>query len=218
MEVRLVIKKGATRSKVIKLRNTETIVGRRNDCDLRIESSAVSRRHCLLRVHGGKLTIEDLDSINGTLVNGEKVKGKATLKPGDKLQIGPVTFHVEVGEEMPEAPPPTPKPVVKTHSSKRLKPESPTARIPPRHRDEEEEELDVLPFADDSNDEPPPTKRSSKKQPPVAEELDPSDSVMEAMEVAEELESNEQWHLPESEDLRDILADMDEDEDKPLKT
>ena len=59
MQVKLIVKKGSTRAKVVHLQSAETIVGRRNDCDLRILSSQVSRRHCLLSVHDQQLSVED---------------------------------------------------------------------------------------------------------------------------------------------------------------
>src|SRR5207244_4199000 len=73
----------------------ETIVGRRRDCDLRIRSSEVSRRHCLLSFQDGVLHVEDLDSVNGTFVNGVRVSGRQVVRPGDRLDVGPIQFLVE---------------------------------------------------------------------------------------------------------------------------
>jgi pSer/pThr/pTyr-binding forkhead associated (FHA) protein len=71
------------------------IVGRRKGCGLRIPSAEVSRTHCKLSTTEGYLTVEDLDSANGTLLNGEPVTGKEIVRPGDRLQIGPATFVVQ---------------------------------------------------------------------------------------------------------------------------
>src|SRR6516165_8996455 len=95
MQVKLIVKKGTNRARVVNLQSAETIIGRRHDCDLRILSSQVSRRHCLLSIHDGYLTVEDLDSVNGTLVNGKRVAGKQPLRPGDRLEVGPLRFTVE---------------------------------------------------------------------------------------------------------------------------
>src|SRR5437588_3284299 len=95
MEVNLVVKRGASSKRVMRLKSEETIVGRRKDCDLRIRSAEISRRHCLLSYHDGVLHVEDLDSVNGTYVNGTRVTGRQIVRPGDILEIGPMRFAVE---------------------------------------------------------------------------------------------------------------------------
>src|ERR1700746_1475281 len=95
MDVRLVLEQGSSRKRHVRLHSSETIVGRRHDCDLRIKSAEVSRRHCLLTFHDGCLRVEDLDSVNGTFLNGSRVVGKQVVRPGDYLEIGPARFLVE---------------------------------------------------------------------------------------------------------------------------
>src|SRR5437016_5264423 len=95
MNVQLLVNKGATRGKKIQLRHETTIVGRRRDCNLCIPSSEVSRRHCLLQYQDGYLTIEDLNSINGTFLNEERIAQRSVVYPGDRLIIGPVQFTVQ---------------------------------------------------------------------------------------------------------------------------
>jgi predicted component of type VI protein secretion system len=72
-----------------------TVVGRREDCDLRIPLSDVSRKHCRLVVDGDTVKVEDLGSSNGTYVNAERIQ-QAELHAGDTLQIGPVVFVLQV--------------------------------------------------------------------------------------------------------------------------
>jgi predicted component of type VI protein secretion system len=72
-----------------------TVVGRREDCDLRIPLGEVSRKHCRLIMEGDGIRLEDLGSSNGTFHNGERVR-EATLNAGDTVQIGPVTFMVQI--------------------------------------------------------------------------------------------------------------------------
>ena len=72
-----------------------TIIGRREDADFRIPLTDVSRKHCRLIKADGRLRVEDLGSSNGTLHNGNRVK-TAELEPGDKLQIGPILFVVQI--------------------------------------------------------------------------------------------------------------------------
>jgi predicted component of type VI protein secretion system len=72
-----------------------TVVGRREDCDLRIPLGEVSRKHCRLIKDGESIRLEDLGSSNGTFHNGERTR-EATLAAGDTIQIGPVTFMVQI--------------------------------------------------------------------------------------------------------------------------
>lgn len=74
----------------------ETVIGRREDCDLRVAIGNVSRKHSRVVLEGEVVRIEDLGSSNGTYVNGKKVR-TSPLAAGDVVQIGPVTFVVQVG-------------------------------------------------------------------------------------------------------------------------
>lgn len=76
MEVKLVVAKGKTETKEIPLAGVSMIIGRKNDCGLRIPSPLVSRQHCELTRVGEKLLVKDLGSSNGTFVNGSKIKKK----------------------------------------------------------------------------------------------------------------------------------------------
>jgi pSer/pThr/pTyr-binding forkhead associated (FHA) protein len=72
-----------------------TVIGRREDCDLRIPLSDVSRKHCRLIVNGETIKVEDLGSSNGTYINGERIQ-QSELGAGDTLQVGPVVFVVQM--------------------------------------------------------------------------------------------------------------------------
>src|SRR5882757_7476255 len=72
----------------VPLVNAEILVGRSVDSQLVLESTTVSRHHArLLRDPYGRWQIHDLDSRNGTLINGRPVK-EQTLRSGDQIQIG----------------------------------------------------------------------------------------------------------------------------------
>src|ERR687896_1049884 len=73
-----------------------TVVGRREDCDLRIPLGEVSRKHCRIVRDGDSLRLEDLGSSNGTYLNGTRVEREATLNPGDSIQVGPVVFVLQI--------------------------------------------------------------------------------------------------------------------------
>jgi hypothetical protein len=72
-----------------------TVIGRREDCDLRIPLGDVSRKHCRLIKDGDAIRVEDLGSSNGTYRNGNRVQ-QSDLTAGDTLQVGPVVFVLQV--------------------------------------------------------------------------------------------------------------------------
>jgi pSer/pThr/pTyr-binding forkhead associated (FHA) protein len=79
----------------------DTPVGRGKDCGLVVAGEGVSRRHAVLRWNGRKCEIKDDGSLNGTFVNGRRVR-TATLKHGDEIRLGPtlvLEFAVDAAPE-----------------------------------------------------------------------------------------------------------------------
>lgn len=76
----------------------KAILGRRQDCQLRIPTKDVSRQHCALLVDDDVLIVKDLGSSNGTYVNDKRI-AETELEPGDRLRVGPVTFVVQIDGE-----------------------------------------------------------------------------------------------------------------------
>ena len=72
-----------------------TVIGRRQDCDLMIPLGEISRKHCRIIREGDTLRLEDLGSSNGTFHNGKRIQ-ETVLEPGDTIQVGPVTFVLQV--------------------------------------------------------------------------------------------------------------------------
>ena len=68
-------------------------VGRATQADFVVEATLVSRLHCRLSAGATELEVVDLDSTNGTYVNGQRVE-RAALKAGDTLGVGKVLFLV----------------------------------------------------------------------------------------------------------------------------
>jgi predicted component of type VI protein secretion system len=95
MNVRLVIVRKRKRVWAARLCHAEATLGRARGCTIRIPSAQVSRLHCRLRIENGLVTVEDLESVNGTFLNGKRVRDTEIVHPGDRLTIGPVTFVVE---------------------------------------------------------------------------------------------------------------------------
>jgi hypothetical protein len=72
----------------------EVAIGRQ-DADLVVEDPEVSRRHAVLRRSGGSVVVEDLDSTNGTFVNGERIRTPIKVGPGDQVRVGRTTLEIE---------------------------------------------------------------------------------------------------------------------------
>jgi pSer/pThr/pTyr-binding forkhead associated (FHA) protein len=70
------------------------VLGRSRDCDVTVQDPNVSRRHAELRQEGATYWIVDLDSTNGTEVNGRRVQ-RAKLADGDVLTIGSTEVRFE---------------------------------------------------------------------------------------------------------------------------
>lgn len=90
----LIIQSGKLQGKRLVLPDREVVIGRDEDCHVRLASSLVSRKHCALRGSPEGLWVRDLASQNGTFVNDVPVTEPVLLKPGDILQIGATLFRV----------------------------------------------------------------------------------------------------------------------------
>jgi pSer/pThr/pTyr-binding forkhead associated (FHA) protein len=64
------------------------VLGRAADSGVVLDDRLVSRRHAVVVVSGDQVTIEDLGTRNGTIVNGERIVGKVELHVGDRMLIG----------------------------------------------------------------------------------------------------------------------------------
>ena len=96
MDISLILLKKDGTKKVFPVRNKATTLGRRPDCDLCIPLQVVSRRHCQLSQEDNALKVRDLSSSNGTFLNGLKVDDEVPANPGDNLQVGPLTFTIQI--------------------------------------------------------------------------------------------------------------------------
>ena len=76
--------------------NIKTI-GRAPRADFIVDATLVSRIHCRLTAGANELEMVDLDSTNGTFVNGQRVP-RAALKPGDRLGVGKVDLVITRAE------------------------------------------------------------------------------------------------------------------------
>ena len=95
------------------LKADKTTVGRLEDNAFQIAEPSVSSHHCELSQRGTELLVKDLNSTNGTFINGEKV-AEAVLKPGQILRLGQVEMRLESGAAAAAASAAGKKPLEKT--------------------------------------------------------------------------------------------------------
>jgi hypothetical protein len=77
------------------LTSSGAVMGRSRDCEVVVSDENVSRRHAEVRTTGSAWAVRDLGSTNGVKVNGRRIDGSQTLRPGDVIQIGlsEITFE-----------------------------------------------------------------------------------------------------------------------------
>jgi pSer/pThr/pTyr-binding forkhead associated (FHA) protein len=198
MDVRLVVEKGAKKKREIRLKSEDTIIGRRTGCDLRVPSASVSRRHCRLSFRDDCLVVEDLQSANGTYVNGIRVTDSQVVNPGDRLEVGPVTFLVQYKGPAGQAQGDIPEMDVEE-------------LVPVFDADE----IEVAEGEENKNKKRKKTvaePKTGKKEPESAKEKKPAKKPP-AQEAEEELPlalDESSWHMPAGEDIRDILSQMED--------
>lgn len=84
------------------LEREETTIGRGDGCDIVVRDAKASKAHCAVAVILGsrgveRIEIRDLDTTNGTYVNGERA-GRATLMAGDKVRVGDTVLQLRYGD------------------------------------------------------------------------------------------------------------------------
>ncbi|MFM7150500.1 MAG: FHA domain-containing protein [Gemmataceae bacterium] len=220
MDVRLVVEKPGRR-KEFPLPSMVSVIGRGRGNALRIPSADVSRKHCRLIQRDGLVMVEDLDSVNGTFLNGRRVKRTEVVHPGDQIDVGPVRFTIEydlsqqawdrlhggeddllVLDELTDG-------EVIDDIAVLEEGESTTD-----FRGNDELEPLELELVDDLEEESPPPKKTGKKQPPAPPRKPAPKSPNEDLELLPPnfTFNNVPWDMPEGEDLRDLLSQMEDDE------
>jgi pSer/pThr/pTyr-binding forkhead associated (FHA) protein len=77
------------------LKVDKTTVGRVEDNAFQIAQPSVSSHHCEVLLRGNEVVIKDLNSTNGTFIDGQQITGEAVLKPGQVLRLGQVDIRLE---------------------------------------------------------------------------------------------------------------------------
>lgn len=125
-ELSLEIVEGPSAGRQIPL-GAPLVVGRGQESQVVLDDPRVSRCHARITPHGGTAVVEDLDSSNGTFVNGNELHAPATVGPGDDILVGVTVLELRTVAQiaaqpsavrpvpqaiaaMPAAPPPPPVP------------------------------------------------------------------------------------------------------------
>lgn len=98
---KLTVKSGPAAGRSMPI-DADVVIGRA-DADLTIDDSELSRRHVLLRPVDGGVEIQDLDSTNGTVVNGQQISSPVIVGSGASIELGDTRIALEVEGEL--APP-----------------------------------------------------------------------------------------------------------------
>jgi hypothetical protein len=100
----LVMRSGPNPEKTFPLDKSEITIGRDSMNDIVINDAEVSRKHARLLLQPGGYMLEDLGSTNGTFIEGQRLLGPHSLRPGEMIQFGEtVTLNFESVEYDPDA-------------------------------------------------------------------------------------------------------------------
>jgi transcriptional regulator with GAF, ATPase, and Fis domain len=99
VEPRLAVVAGPLKDSAVALSNNEFPIGRDPSNLLSISDPSMSRRHCVIKRDGERFKIRDLDSRNGTFVNGSAVKNESWLEHGDQISVGDSVFVLQLNED-----------------------------------------------------------------------------------------------------------------------
>jgi pSer/pThr/pTyr-binding forkhead associated (FHA) protein len=72
------------------------LVGRSKESKWHLDSPFVSRRHCMFEIDPPYASVNDLGSLNGTFVNGQRIEGEYDLADGDVIQVGKTLWSVHM--------------------------------------------------------------------------------------------------------------------------
>lgn len=104
---KLQVLSGSSAGQSYELKVDTTTVGRVEDNAFQIADPSVSSHHCEILLKGTDVVIRDLNSTNGSFINGEKIT-ESVLKPGQTLRLGQIELRIDDGSPRPA--PAAPKP------------------------------------------------------------------------------------------------------------
>jgi predicted component of type VI protein secretion system len=101
MDARLWVSAGREAPRSVPLRGERTVIGRSPEADVRLDDDAVSWNHLEIERRGEVLMATDLDSRNGTALNGQPLDRPRRLQDGDTLIVGAHRLEVSTGSVTP---------------------------------------------------------------------------------------------------------------------
>ena len=155
---------------IIAIHRPVLLIGRHIECDVRIEQTKISRRHCCVAMAYDRVLVRDLGSRNKIRVNGQVVD-EARLEAGDELAIGPLVYRLELMDDRQPVPsvhplPPNRHPRLRSPPSHFRQSPQPRSR---RTGDLEESDLDLIPLGrslrSPSRSTSPPRRISRRNDP-----------------------------------------------------
>src|SRR5689334_10706218 len=93
---KLVLLSAGMTGRTHELKVDKTTIGRVEDNTFQIAEPSVSSHHCEVLLRGSDIVVRDLNSTNGTYINGEKIS-ESVLKPGQTLRLGQIEMRLETG-------------------------------------------------------------------------------------------------------------------------
>src|SRR4051794_15834890 len=90
---KLMVIAGPNRGSSYAAQKGEISIGRQAGNVIVLQSSKVSKKHCMITISDEGVTVQDLGSSNGTFVNGTLTKHRK-IKPGDRISIGEFVFEL----------------------------------------------------------------------------------------------------------------------------
>jgi pilus assembly protein CpaF len=99
---RLIVRRGKSPQSEYALSEQAVILGREAINDIMLQELEISRRHASITFVDGRHIIDDLDSTNGTFVNGRRISTPITLRDGDVIDLGDTVSLVYSGPTQPD--------------------------------------------------------------------------------------------------------------------
>ncbi len=131
----------------IELERELTVIGRQDECDLKLEDKSVSKLHCVLFCDGRQVMVRDLGSTNGTRVNGQRIR-RSNLTTDDQLSVAGSVFRITLIDEPRQEKPRQPIPAGPLNQTVRMEPvvrSQPPQSLPPGGEDEGSDSVVIPP-------------------------------------------------------------------------
>lgn len=93
--IRVTIKEQSNKLRSQLFQKGMVVIGKNSTSDLQLNHQLVSRQHSIVRINKGEIEYEDLQSTNGSLINGERISTRP-LTPSDEVRVGPFVLNFDI--------------------------------------------------------------------------------------------------------------------------